>query len=93
MPRHAYLHVQRQKFDDTDQCLLPESVIDVIRGTATGTCQGVRCFEGSDGTAYISGECVAPPTYVDHTSDMTDAKCQAALHAYALGTSGACPAT
>jgi len=81
-----------QKFDTTNQCLLPESVIDVIRGTATGTCTGVRCFVGADGSVYVSGQCVAPPTYVDHSNDMTDATCQAALHAYSLGASGACPA-
>ncbi len=82
-----------QKYDAVDHCLLPQSVIDVISGTAEGSCTGVRCFEGSDGTAYVSAQCKAPPGYTDHTTDTAATTCEAALHAYSLGTAGACPST
>jgi hypothetical protein len=88
------LHVysfEGQRYDDVGQCLGPESVIDIVQGYAEGTCQGVRCFEGDDGSEYVSASCKAPPHFVDVTSDRYDRKCILAMRAYTLGKAGACP--
>ncbi len=87
---HVYAF-EGQKYDDVQQCLGPETSIDIIQGTPAGTCQGVRCFEAEDGTTYISTACTAPPHYVDVTSDRYDRKCKLAMQAYGLGKDGACP--
>jgi hypothetical protein len=88
------LHVysfEGQRYDEVNQCLGPVSVIDVEQGYAQGTCTGVRCFEGEDGTEYVSPNCKAPPHYVDVTADRYDRKCRLAMRAYGLGSNGMCP--
>jgi hypothetical protein len=83
-----------QKYDPTDDCLLPKSVIDVVEGEPTpSSCTGVRCFVGGDGSLYVSSQCVAPPGYENVTNDASNATCQAALTSYDRGTDGACPTT
>lgn len=79
-----------QLYDPTAQCMKAESVIDVIEGEATGTCEGVRCFVDEAGNAYVSTRCIAPPGFEDRTLDERDRKCRLALQVYALGEDGAC---
>lgn len=80
-----------QLYDPKAQCLLPKSVIDVLEGEAHGTCEGVRCFVDTEGDAFVSTRCEAPPGFEDRTSDRRDRQCRLALEMYELGADGACP--
>lgn len=80
-----------QLYDPTNQCLQPKSVIDVIEGEATGTCEGVRCMVDEVGDAFVTTRCEAPPGFEDHTLDERDRQCRLALEVYALKDAGTCP--
>src|SRR5258708_28306437 len=73
--------VEGQRYDEVNQCLAAKSVIDVIQGTPTGTCEGVRCFEADDGTEFVSATCRAPPHFIDVTADRHNRKCNLAKRA------------
>lgn len=80
-----------QYYDEAADCLGEDLVIDVIEGTADGTCEGVRCIRSLEtGTTYLSTICEAPELYDDLT-DAGDPVCALALEAYEREEAGLCP--
>lgn len=80
-----------QYYDEEADCLGEDLVIDVIEGTADGTCEGVRCLRSLEtGTTYVSAICEVPEPYEDLT-DAGDELCALALAAYERGDAGLCP--
>lgn len=73
-------------YDEVNDCLAEEAVIDVVEGTADTSCGEVSCLRSVEtGSTFITTECAAPAAlYEDHTDD-GDAVCQAALAAYEGG--------
>jgi hypothetical protein len=89
-----------QRYDATNDCLGPKSLIDVVDGKAQGTCTGVRCYVFQekdstgvlvDGDVYVSSSCTSGPGFRDGTLDGDTSPCAHALEAYARGKDGACP--
>ncbi len=79
-----------QRYDAARDCVDDEGVIDVVEGTAEGTCEGVTCLRsGATGELYVSAQCEAPPGY--EAIDEGVGACAAALDAYRRGDEGACP--
>lgn len=82
-----------QAYNRTDECLEGDAVIDVIEGTASGTCEGVKCIRSEEtGDIYITTFCEVPDLY----EDLTDAEtglCPRALDLYELGEDGLCPSS
>ena len=77
-------------YDPTGDCLQPPAAVDVIAGTDPGLCPQLKCWQRSDGTAYVTDQaCDAPPDYVDGTKD-TSGLCVKALAAYAGPGMGRC---
>ncbi|MFO0550158.1 MAG: hypothetical protein U0271_17320 [Polyangiaceae bacterium] len=75
-----------QTYDEANDCLAVEAVIDVVEGTADTSCGEVSCLRSVEtGSTFITRECAAPASlYEDHTDD-GDAVCEAALAAYDRG--------
>jgi hypothetical protein len=77
-------------YDEMNDCLDPEGVLDVIEGEAVGTCEGVRCFQSKESGDYlVTAQCEPPPGYDDRT-DEVGGTCEKALAAYARGGEGTC---
>ncbi len=82
--------LQGQLYDVEGDCLGPSEVIDVIDGTAEGTCDGVKCIQSEEtGLFWVTPNCEVPDLYVDLT-DQEDGPCAAALAAFERGADGAC---
>lgn len=80
-----------QHYDEQNDCLAEELVIDVIEGEATGTCEGVRCIRSvENGDHYVTDACEVPELYEDLT-DAEDGPCALALAAYEREDEGLCP--
>jgi len=78
-------------YDATQDCLDPPGVVDVVAGPDPGQCPAVRCWQGPDGSIYVTSEaCDAPPDYEEHTGDMSG-PCVKALAAYADAGHDICP--
>lgn len=74
-------------------CVTWPAVVDVVDGPAPAApCKVVRCWQGPDGSVYVTdAACDAPPDYQDKTED-TAGPCGKALAAYgADGGQVLCP--
>ncbi|NUP11494.1 MAG: hypothetical protein HOW73_36070 [Polyangiaceae bacterium] len=79
-----------QAYDEANDCLEEDLVIDVIEGEASGTCEGVRCIRSLEtGTYYVTSHCEVPTAYEDLT-DQDEGPCALALAAYELGEEAQC---
>src|SRR5262249_21108388 len=57
-------------YDPVQDCLQAPATVDVIAGADPGMCPQLRCWQGPDGSIYVtSTACDAPPDYQDHTND------------------------
>lgn len=82
--------LQGQQYDVAGDCLGPSEVIDIIEGTAEGSCDGVKCIQSEETKLFwVTPNCEVPDLYVDLT-DEEDGPCAAALAAYERGDDGAC---
>jgi hypothetical protein len=82
--------LQGQLYDVEGDCLGVSEVIDVVEGSAEGTCDGVKCIQSEEtGLFWVTPNCEVPDLYVDLT-DQEDGPCAAALAAFELGDDGAC---
>jgi len=79
-----------QLYEIENDCLREEQVIDVIEGTASDACEGVRCIRSVEtGDHFITTACEVPELYEDLT-DVEDGPCAAALAAHELGDDAKC---
>jgi hypothetical protein len=82
--------LQGQLYDVEGDCLGPSEVIDIIEGSAEGTCEGVKCMRSEEtGLFWVTPNCEVPDLYVDLT-DEEDGPCAAALAAFERGADGFC---
>jgi len=69
-------------YDEAEDCLGEDLVIDVIEGEVSGTCEGVRCIRSEEtGDHYVTAACDVPELYEDLT-DQAEGPCADALAAY-----------
>jgi hypothetical protein len=81
--------LQGQRYDEDGDCLGPSEVIDIVEGTAEGTCDGVKCIQSEEtGFLWVTPNCEVPELYVDLTDD--DGACADALAAFERGDDGLC---
>lgn len=86
---HAF---EGQHYDAVRNCLEDKSVIDVVKGKAHGTCEGVRCYQAANGEVFVSTDCTGTADFRDGTDDPDGTPCALALAVHDLGKAGACPA-
>src|SRR5688500_7104821 len=79
-----------QYYDEENDCLGEDLVVDVIDGEAEGTCDGVRCIRSLEtGEHYVTANCEVPEFYEDLT-EAEEGPCFLALAAYERGEDGLC---